>query len=133
MLSSRAPIGYLGINEVPVSINQGIIAMICDKMLPNYYMLFWAMNNLAAIKSKAGGTTFAEISKKNFRTIPIVIPSEEAIGEFSGQADALFQMITNNVRANDLLAEIRDTLLPKLISGEIRIPDAESLAEEATA
>ena len=41
ILSSRAPIGYLAITEVPVSINQGAIAMICNKDLPNHYVLYW--------------------------------------------------------------------------------------------
>ena len=45
LMSSRAPIGYLAISEIPVSINQGIIAMVWDKQLPNLYVLFWAQEN----------------------------------------------------------------------------------------
>ena len=41
LLSSRAPIGYLAISEVPTAVNQGFIAMVCEKRLPNIFVLFW--------------------------------------------------------------------------------------------
>lgn len=67
LLSSRAPMGYLALADVPVSINQGIIAMMCEGQLPNLYVLHWAAANMDTIKSQVGGTTFAEISKRAFR------------------------------------------------------------------
>lgn len=120
MLSSRAPIGYLGINEVPMSINQGVIAMVCDGKLPNYYVLLWTMENMDVIKSKAGGTTFAEISKKNFRPIPALIPDDGVLATFSYQVEPLYLRITENVLENEALSNTRDALLPKLVSGELR-------------
>ena len=67
LLSSRAPIGYLAIAEVPTAVNQGFIAMVCRKKLPNLYVLFWCYENLEHIKDISGGSTFAEINKKTFR------------------------------------------------------------------
>ncbi|WP_457673787.1 DUF559 domain-containing protein [Thiolapillus sp.] len=129
LLSSRAPIGYLAINEVPVSVNQGIIAMICDGPLPNHYVFFWAKNNMDVIKGKAGGTTFAEISKKNFRPIPALLPSEKVLDAFANMARLLYLQLYENTVSCATLAKLRDTLLPKLISGELRVPDAEKLLE----
>ena len=129
ILSSRAPIGYLAINEVPVSVNQGIIAMICNGDLPNHYVLLWTMASMETIKGKAGGTTFAEISKKNFRPIPALIPISSILNAFTKQVEPLFQQVVENVVSAESLARIRDTLLPKLISGELPIPDAEKLAK----
>ncbi len=131
LLSSRAPIGYLAINEVPVSVNQGIIAMICDGPLPNHYVFFWTKNNMDVIKGKAGGTTFAEISKKNFRPIPALQPSEKVLDAFANMAGLLYQQLVENTVSCVTLAKLRDTLLPKLISGELRVPDAEKLLEDA--
>src|SRR5690606_40270964 len=49
LLSSRAPIGYTAITTIPVSINQGFIAIICEKKLPNYYVLIWVKENMLFI------------------------------------------------------------------------------------
>jgi len=58
LLSSRAPIGYLAITEIPVAVNQGFIAMICNGDLPNYYVLAWVHENMDTILGNANGTTF---------------------------------------------------------------------------
>ncbi len=129
ILSSRAPIGYLAINEVSVSVNQGIIAMICNGDLPNHYVLLWTMASMETIKGKAGGTTFAEISKKNFRPIPALIPASSVLDAFTKQVEPLFQQVVDNVVSAESLARTRDTLLPKLISGELPIPDVEKILE----
>ena len=70
LMSSRAPIGYLAIAAVPTAINQGFIAMVCDGPLPPAYVLNWAIASMDTIKAYASGTTFPEISKKNFRLSP---------------------------------------------------------------
>ena len=131
LLSSRAPIGYLAINEVPVSINQGIIAMICDCEIPNYYVFFWVKNNMDVIKGKAGGTTFAEISKKNFRPIPALRPSDAILDKFAKMTESFYKQIVENAVSSVTLAKLRDTLLPKLISGEVRVPDVENIMDKA--
>src|SRR5690606_30592945 len=72
LLSSRAPIGYLAIAEVPTAINQGFIAMKCDGVLPNVFVLLWCRENVDAIVGNANGSTFLEISKSNFRPLRVV-------------------------------------------------------------
>ncbi len=129
ILSSRAPIGYLGVATVPVSVNQGVIAMICDGDLPNLYVLHWTAANMDLIKSRAGGTTFAEISKRNFRPIPVLVPVKPVLDAFMTNVAPLHERITLNVRQNYRLARLRDTLLPKLLNGELEVPDAEELVE----
>ena len=78
-MSSRAPIGYLAIAEVPTAVNQGFIAMVCEKRLSNIFVLFWCFENLDYIKGISGGSTFAEISKKAFRPVSVVVPSEQVL------------------------------------------------------
>jgi type I restriction enzyme S subunit len=130
LLSSRAPIGYLAINKVPVSINQGIIAMVCDGEIPNYYVFFWVKNNMDVIKGKAGGTTFAEISKKNFRPIPALRPSDAILEKFADVSGPIVTRIAEHARSSITLAKVRDTLLSKLISGELRVPDVAKILED---
>lgn len=130
LLSSRAPIGYLAISEVPVAINQGFIAMICDGRLSNHYALHWAQVNIEAIENRANGTTFLEISKSNFRPIPVLVPSDSVLNLFNRQVEPIHRKIVHNLRESQTLAAIRDALLPKLISGEVRVKDAEKQMEE---
>ncbi|WP_081192099.1 restriction endonuclease subunit S [Halomonas sp. BC1] len=132
LMSSRAPVGYLALAKIPVAVNQGYIAMKCEKALSPEFVIQWCAAHMDEIKSRASGTTFAEISKKNFKIIPVVMPTESLISIYSKQASSLYKAIENNVRESDTLAKLRDSLLPKLLSGELSISNAEDqLAEEA--
>lgn len=133
LLSSRAPIGYLAIAHVPTAINQGFIAMLPGGQLPASYLLFWAKLSMDAIKQKANGSTFMEISKSAFRPIRLAVPPPQVIGEFDSICKPLLDRIAENERCRRQLAQIRDTLLPRLISGKLRLPEAETTIEEALA
>ena len=132
LMSSRAPVGYLALAKIPVAVNQGYIAMKCEKALSPEFVIQWCAAHMDEIKSRASGTTFAEISKKNFKIIPVVMPTESLISIYSKQASSFYKAIENNVRESDTLAKLRDSLLPKLLSGELSISNAEDqLTEEA--
>lgn len=132
LMSSRAPIGYLALAQVPLAINQGYIAMPPNGKLPPLYMLFWCQQNMEAIKGRANGSTFMEISKKAFRPIPAVVPPSALIAAFMGVASALFDRLVEDEKQAQSLASLRDTLRPRLISGQLRLPEVEALAEAAT-
>jgi type I restriction enzyme S subunit len=121
LLSSRAPIGYLAVAHIPVAINQGFIAMICDEAMPSYYLLQWVQQNMDEIISRANGTTFLEVSKKNFRPLPIIVPPSELLRRYAKQMDAVYQKIVNNLEQSRTLAALRDTLLPRLLSGAVAV------------
>ena len=121
LMSSRAPIGYLSITTVPTAINQGFIAMVCNRRLPNLYVLFWCKENLEYIKSISGGSTFSEISKRTFRTVPIIVPSDEVIAVYTNIVDSIYDRIVANTNECATLAEMRDRLLPELTSGSVRL------------
>ena len=119
LLSSRAPVGYLAIAAMPVAINQGFIAMKCNDRTSNFFMLNWCQTNMAEIESRATGTTFAEISKQNFRPIRVVLPPKELMAAFTAKVAPLYAKITANLHQSRTIATLRDTLLPKLLSGEV--------------
>ena len=131
LMSSRAPIGYLAIAQVPVAINQGYIAMLPGSLLPPLYMLFWCQQNMESIKARANGSTFMEISKKAFRPIPALVPSSPVIDAFLAVASPLFSRLVSNEQQTQTLATLRDTLLPRLISGQLRLPLAQEAIAEA--
>ncbi|MGA9771410.1 MAG: restriction endonuclease subunit S [Blastocatellia bacterium] len=120
LMSSRAPIGYLAISEIPVAINQGFIGMIPKQGISNLFVLFWAKFNQQAILDRANGSTFLEISKASFRPIPMICPDEKVMTAFDNIVRLLYQRIVINETEILRLAEIRDLFLPKLISGQIQ-------------
>lgn len=121
LLSSRAPIGYLAITEVPMAINQGYIGIVCDKLLSNYFMYLWIRLNLETIKSSAHGSVFPEIPKSTFRELDIDVPPKEKLQIFNNEVAPLFEKIKLNMYQIRTLEKLRDTLLPKLMSGEVRV------------
>jgi type I restriction enzyme S subunit len=131
LMSSRAPIGYLAIAEVPVAINQGFIAMKPKAGVSNLFLLWWAQSAQQEIVSRANGSTFLEISKANFRPIPIVLPDAPVMELFERAVRPLYARIVAGEQQSNTIATLRDTLLPKLISGEVRVPEAARVVEAA--
>ena len=121
LLSSRAPIGYLAITSIPVAINQGYIAILCDKGLSNYFMFLWCKTNLEEIKNNGNGSVFQEISKSVFKELKITLPPKEILDRFDEMIESSFEKIRNNQTQIQTLSTLRDTLLPKLMSGEVRV------------
>jgi len=131
LLSSRAPIGYLVIAEVPVAINQGFIAMKSKSGISNLFIMLWTRASHEEILSRANGSTFLEISKSNFRPIKLSVPLSPVMDAFDESVRPLYNRLVSNERETRVLAVLRDTLLPKLISGELRVPDAEKFVGRA--
>ena len=121
VMSSRAPIGYLAMTQLPMAINQGYIAIPPGGKLSPLYMLFWCQTNMDSIKGRANGSTFMEISKKAFRPIPALVPSQPVLVAFEILAEHLFARLIENEKQVQSLASIRDALLPRLISGQIAV------------
>ncbi len=125
LLSSRAPIGYRAIAEVPVAVNQGFIAMQAKAGVSSYFLLYWAESAHQEIVGRANGSTFLEISKSNFRPIPLVAPPKAVFDAFHRLLEPIYQRMVANERETTALAEQRDTLLPRLLAGEMDIAGME--------
>ena len=75
------------------------------------------------VKSIVTGAVQPKISQANLRSIPVVIPSADALAEFNALIAPMFEQIRQNTDQNKALAQLRDALLPKLMSGEIDVSD----------
>jgi type I restriction enzyme S subunit len=124
LMSSRAPIGYLAITEVPVAVNQGFIAMKPRPGVSALFLLHWAASSQAEILSRANGSTFLEISKSSFRPIEVYAPPADAMASFDRFVRPIHERVVANERQIDVLAKMRDALLPRLLSGETSLPRA---------
>ena len=112
------------IAAVPVAVNQGFIAMVCERRVPNLYVLFWCYRNLDYVRSIASGTTFAEISKRAFRPLPVIVPPAPLLTAWTDLVRPLYDRMVTSARQCESLTGMRELLLPRLMSGGIRIADA---------
>ena len=124
-------IGYLAIAEVPVAVNQGFIAMKPRPGTSNLFLLRWASAAHDEIVNRANGSTFLEISKSGFRPIPAVAPSIAVMHAFDRVSRPMYLKVVEHERESRTLAAVRDALLPKLVSGELRVNDAERFVRSA--
>lgn len=81
---------------------------------------------LDTLLSKTTGSVFPSLSAPDIKGLPVVVPPPQAVALFSDQAEPLTTKIQANTHESRTLAHLRDTLLPKLLSGELRVETAES-------
>ena len=118
LFSSRAPIGYVAIAAGEVSTNQGFKSIIPKEEIGTAYVYYFLKKNLAVIESIASGSTFKEISLSVMKSIPAIIPDKDILGKFNDICKPIFKKQKSLEKENDCLAIIRDTLLPKFMSGK---------------
>ena len=121
LFSSRAPIGYIAIADGEVTTNQGFKSVVPNSNVGTAFVYYFLKNALPTIESMASGSTFKEISGSAMRTVPAIIPDDESLQEFSDFCEPLFQQQRTLEAENRSLAELRDSLLPTLMSGELDI------------
>jgi type I restriction enzyme S subunit len=124
LFSSRAPIGYIAISINEVTTNQGFKSIIPNRDVgfSKEFIYCWLKSNLELITNRASGSTFKEVSGTVLKGIPAVIPDLVVLQKFEELTKNIFDMIRNNEKEINILKRTRDTLLPKLMSGEIRVP-----------
>lgn len=121
LMTSRASIGYIAICEKEVCTNQGFISCIPYNDNIRYYLMFNLLNRVEEIKSKATGSTFLEIAKRTFREMEITEPSENILILFNTMISSLIDKMCIIRRQIEILDSTRDSLLSKLLSGEIAV------------
>ncbi len=123
LMSCRAPIGYVSINAVPTAVNQGFITLKNSAEYHSIYLLNWINANIQEIHNRAGGATFAEITRKAFREIPFLKPSPLVVKLYSEIVEPIVLELEQLTRQIENLQVARDLLLPRLVSGELQIPE----------
>jgi hsdS, type I site-specific deoxyribonuclease len=123
LFSSRAPIGYIAIAQNEVTTNQGFKSVIPNENIGTAYVYFLLKNLLPTIEGMASGSTFKEISGAAMRSVPTVIPDADTIQLFSNLCEPIFKEQEVLESENKYLSALRDTLLQKLMSGELDVSD----------
>lgn len=120
LFSSRAPIGYISIAKNGICTNQGFKSIV-PKKAGTCFIYYFLRNNTSKIESMASGSTFKEASGGLMKSLEVIIPSNKILTAFEEAVQPLFNMQEHNEDENARLSALRDTLLPKLMAGEIAI------------
>lgn len=123
LFSSRAPIGYIAVANGEVTTNQGFKSVVPNSNVGTAFVYYFLKNALPTIENIASGSTFKEISSSAMKNVPAIIPDNESLQEFAAFCEPLFQQQRTLEAENRSLAELRDSLLPKLISGELDVSE----------
>lgn len=116
-ISARGTIGFVCLRTEPyVPIVRLISVVPTYENMSAYFLYLWALTQ----NISGTGTTQQQLTVPAFRTTKIVVPSQKALIKFNQVVKPIFDNIKQNKKENETLATLRDTLLPKLMNGEIK-------------
>ena len=121
LFSSRAPIGYISIASNELCTNQGFKSLV-PRIAGTGYLYLYLKENTVVIEAQATGSTFKEASGSLMKAQPIVIPNSTALlSEFESIVRPVFDYQESLEFENQNLAALRNSLLPQLMSGELKV------------
>ena len=123
LFSSRAPIGYIAIASGEVCTNQGFKSIVPKPNVGTVYIYYFLIENLQPIENMASGSTFKEVSGTTMKSVPAIVPDEDTLRRFQEECTSIFDMQELLEAENRQLAALRDTFLPRLMSGELSVAD----------
>ncbi|MCM4153539.1 restriction endonuclease subunit S [Arenibacter sp. N53] len=119
LFSVRAPVGRINIAKNKIILGRGLASM---RMDGNSNFLFYALKNMFSSEDMIGsGTVFNSVNKTELQNLKFIIPSKSILEKFSDVIQPMDFLYYTNSNNNQTLTQLRDTLLPKLISGEVRL------------
>ncbi|BFL71527.1 restriction endonuclease subunit S [Anaerococcus nagyae] len=116
-----ATLGQVSLLEIDCCTNQSVIGILENEEMPYEFIYLFIKENIKKIILNQTGAAQQHINLNDIRTTKILIPDSSAMGLFKGLMSPIFMQIENLYFQNQTLAQTRDTLLPKLMSGEIDI------------
>ena len=120
LFSSRAPIGYITIAKNEICTNQGFKSVI-PKLAGTAFIYYFLKISTKEIENKATGSTFKEASGALMKSLQLIIAPEQVLHDFENVMKPIFSQQEVLEDESRRLAELRDTLLPKLMSGELEV------------
>lgn len=120
IISARGTVGKLALVGVPMAMNQSCYGIRGVRNLSNYYIYLLMRSIVTGLQKNTHGTVFDTITRETFSGVRVIVPPENLICAFHTRIEALFVQLHRNLTESRTLAELRDALLPKLISGNLR-------------
>jgi type I restriction enzyme S subunit len=121
ILVARGSVGKFGIIDKPMAMNQSCFGIYSKSNYSQSLTLLIINSLIKHFENVSYGSVFNTITTITFKNIKVLLPPIEVLNKIKKQIDCYFQLIKHNTRENQSLTQHRDTLLPKLISGEVSL------------
>lgn len=118
VVTARGTVGKLACLGKPMAMNQTCYGIRGDKGLPDHFTYFNVKLTLDQLRKKTHGTIFDTITRQTFGIIDAVVPPLVVAKSFETKINPLMRQILLNLHVSQILSTLRDTALPKLLSGE---------------
>jgi len=132
IISARGTVGRLALVGCDMAMNQSCYGL-RGKYGDDYFTYFTTCRLVEALKQRSHGSVFDTITRDTLAGVSVIYPDYSVVAAFEDAVSAVMEKIKNNLQKAQTLATLRDTLLPRLISGQLRLPDAEAALAEASA
>lgn len=130
LMTSRATIGAFAVTQVPTAVNQGFIVVQPYDPTLRWWLLAEMQDRVPEYINRANGATFLELPRRVFREMEFTRPEDATLRCFDQLVAPLHEAALFAHRESATLATLRDTLLPALMDGTLRVKDAQKAAEE---
>lgn len=127
-LTARGTVGKLNLANTEMAMNQSCFAM-QHKEDNQYFLYFLVKTLLREIIQGSTGAVFNAINLKDLNSLKVINPSKDLACKYDNLVEPIFKMLSEKEEENISLKNLRDTLLPKLLSGEIELPDEAEVTE----
>lgn len=130
IVTARGTVGKLALVGVPMAMNQSCYGVKGKNEVGDYFNYYVLKDSVRTLKQNTHGAVFDTITTGTFDTVKLPVPSTVLAQAFNERAGLLLRKILANSQETNTLTTLRDTLLPKLLSGELRVDQAEQLLAE---
>ena len=111
--------------DQPMTLGNNIIMLRPENNTLRYYLYIWFKHaqGQSLMQGIKGGSAQPKFNKTDFKNLPIAIPNDDILQKFNETVSPMFEFISNNNAENKKLSSLRDSILPKLMSGEIDVSE----------
>jgi len=130
ILVARGSVGKFGMISEPMAMNQSCYGLYSKTAMSQGYIYLMISFLIKKFKRMAYGSVFDTITTSTFKSTSVLIPPSEVMDDFKMNIDPIFEQLKSSIRENTKLNILRATLLPKLISGQVRLKEYRGINEK---
>jgi len=117
-----ATLGQISMIEIDTCANQSVVGVLENEEIPSEYIYFWTIFNIKNLIARQTGGAQQHINKNDINSLSLIIPDKNIMMSFIKVIKPIFDHISNSCFESRTRSQIHDLLLPKLMSGKIRVP-----------
>ena len=129
IISARGTVGKCAFVGTPMAMNQSCYGINGINNISDEFIYYLTRHQVSDLQKRGHGSVFNTITRETFKSILLPFSGDKLTEEYGKAVTSLFDKILMNNRQNIELTKLRDTLLPKLISGKLQIPDSANVSD----